>query len=332
MSIKNHRINCCERYCTHFFIALLQVLNLLDFLLAAILIFVGIHVYDKAQANKDNCNIITQFAPIWAVMVGIFLILQVFLSCCAAATPGCRCLATPSAYLSMLVAVCSLSLAISSYIDKISIFNYLNERGSIDLDVTPSEIKTFEINFDIFNSVLLVITFMQIFRYCIGISFQNSLYRLDNEYEMLQHDKVMNDLYSLSSSEIQIQPTTANLREEKYKVLKNYYHDKYTKLGAENEHEINEASQLIDDSQYNHHDIDHVVAATDCYQYSARTSVDNESESACTSFDGILHSAAGTTHTSTSPPSVASPTQVRVSTNIDHHKRYGVPLIGLVNR
>lgn len=270
-------MHCYEIYCTHFCLTTLQILNCIDALFSFILIFIGIYVYDKVQPLKANFNIIVQLMPVCTIMLGVILISQVFLSYCAAATPGCRCLSTKSAYLSIVAAVCSLSLAVSSYIYKIAIFNCLNEHGTDDLHLLPPSIKALEANYDTFICALVAITCMQLLRYCIYISFQNSLYQSEHDgHEIQLHDKELNGSYPLLSSNTQTNITTAaEQRHEKYQELKKHYHDKYAKLGAtvtsNDTQELNEVPHHIVDVSWNtHHDMENTATSLTAYQYTSR--------------------------------------------------------------
>ena len=169
------KLSCCEKCCTNLFIFLLQISNFIDFLMGSFLLFCGIHVYAMIPSGANN--MIATSLPFLLVSLGTILLFQVFLSCCAFTTPGCRCLVTPSAYFSAIISIFSFVLFLSTFIDKNSLFNYLNDHGAIELNLTASDIELIESNYISILYILLFVSLIQFLRFYLGLSIQNSLYR-----------------------------------------------------------------------------------------------------------------------------------------------------------
>lgn len=196
----------------------LHFLNFFDFMLGSSILAFGLTLYQKiGGASFTDAHV--AWVCWFSVIIGILIILSLIFSCCAV-TGGenLRCCVTPSKYMSMLVGLLALGMAVGSLAEKSEVYDQLDSNGE-KYGLSEEDIGLIKEWYGFIAPVCAGIFILSIIRYRASTHFRKNISKLDGEFQALldEDDKAWSN---------KVENNKAS-REEKYKKLRSHYSEKY---------------------------------------------------------------------------------------------------------
>ena len=214
------RITCCGKclHCCNKFG--LVMMNVLDFFVAVLLLFIGIYL-KKNLGDKYNPN--TAWL-IWSCLsLGALLFLVSILStmsiCC---NKSCRCIGSISERLATLVALLCLIMAITFAILRGNVLGYLDDHND-DLGLSDNDVELLSHWYTSTDIALFLLAVLEFVRYYISKKYRVQSYRIQKENE---YDALITADNSDENEYKRKHETRKKEIRDKYKGLREYYSSK----------------------------------------------------------------------------------------------------------
>ena len=228
------RITCCGRclHCCNKFG--LVVMNVVDFLVAVLLLFIGIYLR-KNLGDKYNPN--TSWL-IWSCLaLGALLFLVSMLSTFSMCSKSCRCIGKVSERLATLVAFLCLIMAIAFAVLRDNVLGYLDDHND-DVGLSEDDLELISHWYTATDVALFALAILEFARFYISKKYRVQSYRIQKENE---YDALIGKSNSEESEYKRQHEARKQEIREKYKGLREYYSakndarrqaDRQTKTGA----------------------------------------------------------------------------------------------------
>ena len=210
------RITCCGRclHCCNKFG--LVIMNVVDFLVAVLLLFIGIYL----RKNLDDKYDPNTAWLIWSCLaLGALLFLVSMLSTMSMCYKACRCIGSVSERLASLVAFLCLVMAIAFAVLRGNVLGYLSDHND-DIGLSEEDVDFISHWYTATNVALFLLAVMEFLRFYISKKYRVQSYRIqkENEYDALldANNGKENDYDKRHEARKQ------EIR-EKYKGLREYY-------------------------------------------------------------------------------------------------------------
>lgn len=218
----SREVSCCNKCCQSLKSMQVQFLNIIDFFVGCALVsFTG---YLSTTLGLDKFQDPSSSWLGWGCgILGALLLIISLLGFCAMMISTCRWAMIPSRWLSLLVFLAMLALAITCEIKKKIFFDFVED--SQGNGITQEDVDSIKKYFVLFNYILFAMSALQLYRFIITRNYRQEQLRIDGEYEALleEDEKVMKE--KLESKD--------KARSEKYEDLRAYYKNKYSRDNAQ---------------------------------------------------------------------------------------------------
>jgi hypothetical protein len=212
------KVSRCERYCFKFSLFYLQIINLVDFFLG--IFFLIFTLYLVSALGKYYTNIHVAWLAFCTLLIGVLLMLTACLSFCAISSTNYRSMAFPTDILAFLVVLIDFALGVASMKLHPVIESYLDNHGS-EIGLSSYDVQTLKNWYLVIALGFFVSLFLEILRLWLNRGFSYTSRRIDMEYATLLDDE--------NREWEEKMQTARQTTQEKYRKLKEHYHQKYNK-------------------------------------------------------------------------------------------------------
>ena len=209
---------CLDRYS-------LFIYNAVDFVFGCACLYFGIYMYSKLGPDTFT-NVEIAWLGWLSLGSGALLIMSSGTGLCGVSSKNYRWCMAPSSSLAILIAVVSLITCTLMFALKGKILRYV-EAESDDLELSSSQVKTFETSYTVLGYVFIGFFVLSILRYRASAHFRRNIYRSDGEFEALLDEEDAISDQRMESEEA--------ARSEKYQNLREHYRNKYRDVGVARE-------------------------------------------------------------------------------------------------
>lgn len=216
-SMKNH-VSTTEKYCFHFALFYLQIINIVDFLLGGM--FLAFTLYLAASLGEHYLEIQVAWLEFFCLIEGILLLITAALSFLAISSTNCRSMAYPTDAFALLITLIDIGVGIAASKLQSVIIAYISDHGE-ELGLSQSNIDTVKNWFVVIVIAFFASAIFELLRIWLNRGFAHTSRRIDMEYSTLLDDEER----AWEEKMQKAQQTT----QEKYRKLKQFYHDKYKK-------------------------------------------------------------------------------------------------------
>jgi hypothetical protein len=139
MKNSSSKVTWTEKYCYHFSLFYLQILNFVDFFLAAFFISFSLYLFSSLGSHSGDIHV--AWLEVICFVLGILLFLTSAFSFLAISITSCRLLAYPTNFFAFLVVCFDLAVGIAGMELQSTLISYLEDNGE-ELGLSSSNITT----------------------------------------------------------------------------------------------------------------------------------------------------------------------------------------------
>jgi hypothetical protein len=223
------KVGTCEKCCFSFATVYLQIVNLLDFLVACGLLSFSIFLYTKVGSDWSAPAIS------WLLWCSLFISILLFLisslSFLALTSPSCRCCTNLTDVFAVMVVILDLAVGIASIKLKNLVLAYFTNHQE-SLGLTDSDLHTLKTWYLGIMFLFFLSLFLEALRVWCNRGYSDTAVRIDREYDSLLQEDERNWEKTLNEKQ--------QVTSEKYKSLRNYYKQKYSKSDDNSSNSFNQ--------------------------------------------------------------------------------------------
>jgi len=217
------RVTNCDKCSFYFSSVQIQLLSLIDFCLGCASLSFAFFLYKKLKENFTNVH--TAWLSWGCIILGIFLLLNSGFCFAMATSESCRCGIYPARLFTVIVAISSATIGITSLAQQSVFDSYIDDQGG-DIGLSAANINIIKDWYFIIAYAFIALSAVQGYKLYLFSGFHRRAALLDNEYETLQQEET--EAWRRRSAAGQKQ------REEKYSDLRAYYKNKYRRQEDDN--------------------------------------------------------------------------------------------------
>jgi len=200
----------------------MQLINLVDFLLAGVFITFSIYLYTKV--GDDFNDVHKAWIGWFCGLDGMLMLLVAFLSFTAIIWHGCRCNMYFSDACSLLLGTINFGAGCASFTLRSKFYKYLDDHGN-DMGITDDDIDVIKHWYVFISCALFGSVILEMIRLYLSQGYRSNALSIDGEYNaLLQEDE--------KDWQVKMEQNSSD-RVDKYKDLRSYYKAKYAQYDRE---------------------------------------------------------------------------------------------------